>query len=203
MKSSIGLISLVALVITPALQAKDTVQVSPESSRCLNTSIQIPAPAELESVALELILQNHAANLSDREKSALTAAIGRLENKKEKSEGIPCKDLGVSIAPLEESARRLVQPEIQGGLRVTEADGRGLLSFWGVGPHDLIVAANGKALHNAKALQDALDGAVENQKPVLLDVIANGNRRTINLSPLRKEQLKKAQGMRFWQFRGC
>lgn len=203
MKSSIGLISLVALVITPALHAKDAVEASPESRRCANTTIQTPAPAELESVALELILQNHAANLSEHEKSALTAAIGRLENKNEKSEGIPCKDLGVSIAPLEESARRLVQPEIQGGLRVTEADGRGLLSFWGVGPHDLIVAANGKALHNAKALQDALDGAVENQKRVLLDVMANGNRRTINLSPLRKEQLKEAQGMRFWQFRGC
>lgn len=85
----------------------------------------------------------------------------------------------------------------------TDADHGGVLSFWGVGPHDLIVATNGQPIHNALASQDVLDGAVEENKPVLLDVIAKGNRRTINLLPLRDRARLKKGAPRFWQFRGC
>ena len=165
--------------------------------------VKFTTDAELEAVALEQLLKNHGGAMSDIEKSTLSSVIGRLEEQAKQSQGVKNTALGVSVPPLAEPTRRLIQPEIKGGLRVTEADHGGVLSFWGVGPHDLIVATNGQPIHNAQALQDVLDGAVKENKPVLLDVIAKGDRRTINLLPLRDRARLKKGAPRFWQFRGC
>jgi len=156
-----------------------------------------------ESVVLEHILKKHHESLSEVERSALSAAASRFENDhKEALEGRNA-DLGVTVVPLDEATRRLIQPEIEGGLMVTEATKEGVLSYWGVGQYDLIVATNGQAVHNARALQDVLENAVETGDAVILDVIVQGNRRLINLLPLRDKDQLKLGLPRFWQMRGC
>ena len=204
MKKSFVWIPIVAAPVF--LQAEELKGVD-EQAKCsaqeAPLEVKFTTGAELEAVALEQLLKNHGGAMSDIEKSTLSSVIGRLEEQANQSQGVKNKDLGVSVAPLDEATRRLIQPEIKGGLRVTEADHDGVLSFWGVGPHDLIVATNGQPIHNAQALQDVLDGAVKENKPVLLDVIAKGNRRTINLLPLRDRARLKKGAPRFWQFRGC
>jgi S1-C subfamily serine protease len=178
-----------------------------EEKPCLEGRVVTHASAQpdgkIEQIALELLLQKHAPELSEIEKGALSSAVSRLESAKREPVSTPCTDLGVSIAPIDEAVRRHIEPRIEGGLAVTGVTADGLLSFWGVEQHDLIVSANGKPLHNARALQEVLDGAVEGTKPVLLEVIVQGNRRTLNLLPLRNQEKLKAGAPRFWQFAGC
>lgn len=218
MKTSIKWIPVVALVSTFSLPAEEasvkaealSSEAEPISTRCGEVkaiaadfaSNRALEPVS-ESVVLEHVLNKHGEEMSVLEKSVMSVVISRLEGSSLETGGEECSDLGVSVAPIDEATRRLIQPEIQGGLRVTGATLGGVLSFWGVGEDDLIVSTNGKALHNARALQDVLDGAIEKNQPVLLEVIAQGNRRTINLLPLRNVEKLKPGAPRFWQMRGC
>ncbi|BCX47121.1 hypothetical protein HAHE_10290 [Haloferula helveola] len=166
-----------------------------------------PAAAEvspgLEAAALQHLLRKHGAELSEIEKSALGSAISKLDAEATPAVAPMLVDLGVAVEELDDSQRRHLQPQIEGGLSVTRTSPDGLLTFWGVEKSDLIVSANGQALHNARELLDALDESVDKNKPLLLDVIVQGNRRTINLRPLGARAPLQPGAGRFWQFMGC
>lgn len=193
---------------TASLWAENPEAVS-ESTRCSVQAVvaeehsKLPSDALLEAVALDLMLKKHGHDMTELEQSLIAATIIRLEHQEKASVGTKCSDLGVSVVALDEATRRLIQPQIEGGLRVTEVRPGGVLSFWGVGAHDLIVASNGKPLHNAQALLDTLNTSIEENKILLLDVITQGNRRTINLMPIRNRAKLKEGAPRFWQLQGC
>lgn len=193
-------IPLAALVALSSARAEDG---TAPNNQAPPVQTEAKAPAEIEVSALRHLLEEHGGRMTAVEKSALTSAISRLEGEIEQAAPAVLKDLGVAAVPLESAMRHHLQPQIDGGLRVTGVEAEGLLSFWGVGKSDLIVAANGKSLHNAKELMETLDGSVESGKSVLLDVIVQGNRRTINLRPMPKARKLAPGAGRFWQFRGC
>jgi hypothetical protein len=91
--------------------------------------------------------------------------------------------IGISVAPIEPFVRAHLGLEEDAGVRVSMVGEGTPAAQAGIVVDDIVISANGQKISSVEGLKEAVEKSGKNDQPVSLDILHQGQRKTLSIVP--------------------